>query len=187
MAAAVRSLRPRGSGDLLRLSALTTEWAGAERIELWGCESGVNLPIQALGILVDEAFGFDYEFLRVGARSAIGSLYAVLELPTAVMVDHYRRRLGEGAPAPRALADAQRYWIATAMPEILALVKENPTRGLARYAESRGIAPPSTRAFDPEASARLYRCPLVWAAFRFVGVCERRLPPAHGMTSRSAH
>jgi tetratricopeptide (TPR) repeat protein len=161
-------------GESMPLHALTDQWAGVERVELWCCESGVNLPMAPLGLVVDEAFGFDYEFLRVGARSAIGSLYAVLELPTAVIMDHYRRRLTEGVTAPRALADAQRYWISTAMPEIAAHLRENRTLGLARYAEARGIKPPRTRALDAETFTRLYGSPLAWAPFRFVGVCERR-------------
>jgi hypothetical protein len=167
-------------GDRLSLTALITEWAGAERIELWGCESGVSLSADPFPVIVDEAFGFDYEFLKVGARSAIGSLYPVAEVPTAVMLAHYRRRLSEGALAPRALADAQRYWVTTAMPEILALVTSDPTDGLARYARARGVSPPSTppgnvaRPPDPATYARMFGSPLVWAAFRFVGVCERR-------------
>lgn len=160
--------------ESMPLQALTHQWGGLERVELWCCESGVHLPMDPMGLVVDEAFGFDYEFLRVGARSAIGSLYEVLEVSTAVIMDHYRRRLTEGAPAPRALADAQRYWITTAMPEVVAHLQENPTRGLARYAESRGIKAPPTGALDPEAFKRLFDCPLAWAAFRFVGVCDRR-------------
>ncbi len=41
-----------------------------ERVELWGCESGVSLSTAPFPVIVDEAFGFDYEFLRVAARGA---------------------------------------------------------------------------------------------------------------------
>jgi hypothetical protein len=167
-------------GDRLQLSSLLEQWNGVARVELWACESGINLPMDPLGVLVDEAFGLDYEFLRVGARSAIGSLYAVAELVTAVQVSRYRQRLLDGASSPRALADAQRTWIERDMHRIIDLLREDPVEGLARFAFEHGVTLPkgAIRGGDATAYQRLLSCPALWAAFRFVGVNECVAPQA---------
>lgn len=161
-------------GEKLTLSSLTDQWEGVERVELWCCKSGVNMPMDPMGVAVDEAFGFDYEFLRVGARSAIGTLYEVSEIPTAVIADHFRGRVIAGVAAPAALADAQRHWIAQALPELIGFLHEDPGEGLARFAAARGVVLPSRGRVEASAFEALLRSPLAWAAFRFVGVAERR-------------
>jgi tetratricopeptide (TPR) repeat protein len=160
--------------EQLTLVSLSDQWEGAERIELWCCRTGVNLPMDPMGVLVDEAFGLDYEFLRVGARSAIGSLYTVPELITAVMVDRFRERLLEGANATVALADAQRDWITRALPRLVALLRDDPVEGFVRFAAERGWQLPPGAPADADHLQRLWSCPMAWASFRFVGVAERR-------------
>jgi tetratricopeptide (TPR) repeat protein len=67
-------------------SRLDARWIGMERVELWACQSGVNLPYDFLTPPVDETFGLDNELLNVGVRSAVGTLWRVPDLVTACLV-----------------------------------------------------------------------------------------------------
>lgn len=160
--------------ERLTLTSLSDQWEGVERVELWCCETGVNLPMDPMGVVVDEAFGFDYEFLRVGARSAIGSLHSVPEFVAAVIVDRFRERLLDGASATVALADAQRDWIDRALPRLVELLRGDPDGGFVRFAAERGFALPPGPSEDADRCEQLWSCPMTWASFRFVGVADRR-------------
>jgi tetratricopeptide (TPR) repeat protein len=178
-----------GQLDRTRLDA---RWGGIERIELWACQSGVNLPHQPLTPPVDEMFGLDNEFLRVGVRSAIGTLWKVPDLVTACMVHRYRQALLEGHPAPRALAEAQRFWRdegARSLGDHLRRLDDQNAAARAFF-QTLGISE-LENASSIEAQlnadmaegtlpngveqliARLAN-PLSWAGFRFAGVAERR-------------
>lgn len=145
---------------------LLSRWAGMERVELWACASGVNLPHDPLTPPVDEAFGFDSELLKVGVRSTIGTLWPVSDFETSLLVARYRVELSRGKSAPRALADAQR------------AVRDDPSEVL-RSIDPKAGAPQTSGSLGPQeprpASSRtLFATPLSWAGFRFVGVAERR-------------
>lgn len=145
---------------------LLSRWAGMERVELWACASGVNLPHDPLTPPVDEAFGFDSELLKVGVRSTIGTLWPVSDLETSILVARYRVELNRGKSPPRALADAQR------------AVRDDPAEVL-RSIEPKAGATPASGNLGPQeprpASRRtFFSTPLSWAGFRFIGVAERR-------------
>ena len=170
-------------------------WAGMERIELWACQSGVNVPTDPLTTAVDEAFGLDVEFVRHGVRSAIGTLWPVPDLVTACLVRHFRRGLLRGLPAPRALADAQRFWRDEGAQSLLDHLMNtgSPEEGLRSFQATLGAgaelpldeadleallgpvaSPAENRQARIEARVRRLSHPLAWAGFRFVGVAERR-------------
>lgn len=84
--------------------------AGLERVELWACRSGVNVPASLAPAGLAEAHGMDVSFLRGGARSALGTLWAVPELATAAIRAAWRRNLVRGLTPAAALVGAQRWW-----------------------------------------------------------------------------
>ncbi|MCT8988292.1 CHAT domain-containing protein [Shewanella phaeophyticola] len=84
---------------------------GAERIELWACQSGSNIPLHFLPSQVNEAFGMDMRMLEYGANTAIGSLWAVPELVTANIKAKYDKLIISGLGASEALLSAQRWWV----------------------------------------------------------------------------
>jgi CHAT domain-containing protein len=182
----------------LTLGHLDQRWGGVERVELWACESGVNLPSHPLSDWlhqhVDELFGLDFEFLKVGARSAISTLWKVNELVTACLMCRYRRSLLSGAIAPQALIDAQRFWRDEAPALVAGYLRRSPPdlegmiRALAHVAGARAEEIPkdlfglpgrlsledvSTEQPVEQIIAELCH-PLSWAGYRFVGVAERR-------------
>ena len=175
----------------LELPLPAEDWAGAERVELWACETGVGLPADRLTPPgVDEPFGMDFEFLRLGVRSAIGTLWSVPEIVTAVIARRFRQRLAAGVDAARALADAQRWWLAEGMPTLFGLLDGRSVdqaarefaRNLGAQAENGGFAslgpapdPDAPMSADEIAFWRDYlACPVAWGGLRFVGVPERR-------------
>ncbi len=181
--------------ELLGEGSLPEGWAGMERVELWACQSGVNMPSDPLVPPVDEAFGLDVAFVRNGVRSAIGTLWSVPDFVTACIVRRYRDGLRQGLPAPQALADAQRFWRDEGARSLLEHLTTAPTfdAGLRAFKATLG-APEAEEAHDAEIAAflgpsgapsedprrrieeqvRRLAHPLSWAGFRFVGVHERR-------------
>lgn len=172
--------------------AFERNWYGCERVELWACQSGVNLPHDILTPAVDEAFGLDLEFQRIGVRSTIGTFWKVPDLVTAFLVREYRRRLSEGARAPAALAGAQRWWCNEGAPEFASCLEEGSfEEAIARFADTPGarvdeidisleeVLGPARRRNErapdsPEEMERIRRFlahPLSWAGYRFSGVC----------------
>lgn len=125
-------------------------WIGLERVEVWACESAVDLPSDPRGVATNEFFGLDGMLLLHGVRSTIGTLWPVLDAVTAAIVGHYRGLLAGGERADRALAAAQRWWVRDGASAFLA-----------------GAA-------DPDALRPIAESPALWAAYRFAGVCERR-------------
>lgn len=188
-------------GPQLELCGEAFEWqdvprfAGAERVELWACQTGVNSPTDWVDFRgVDEDFGLDVDFLRHGVRSAIGSLWAVPELVTASLVRRYRRALLDGADAATALATAQRAWRDELLPGLLRELENGgavqdvlrrfwASLGATEPAESieltavLGPVPvagaPSWRA-EMDRLRQMMACPTSWAGFRFVGVPDFR-------------
>lgn len=92
---------------------------GAERIELWACQSGSNIPLHFLPSQVNEAFGMDMRMLEYGAKTAIGSLWAVPELVTAHIKAEYDKLVISGLGASEALLSAQCWWVESGADEEL--------------------------------------------------------------------
>lgn len=172
--------------------AFERNWYGCERVELWACQTGVNLPHDILTPAVDEAFGLDLEFQRIGVRSTIGTFWKVPDLITAFLVREYRRRLSEGARAPAALVGAQQWWCNEGAPGLATCLEEGSLEeAIARFADTLGarvdeidisleeVLGPARRRNEraqnsPEEMARIRRFlahPLSWAGYRFSGVC----------------
>jgi tetratricopeptide (TPR) repeat protein len=181
-------------GDRLDEQSIQHAWTGMERVELWACQSGVNVPSDPLTPPVDETFGLDNLFVRRGVRSAIGTLWKVPDLVTACMVRTYRNGLESGLPAPRALANAQRWWRDEGAQSLRQHLTRMPiAEGLAAFAATLGElveagvsdaeieallgpAPAGGASTNSDIEKRLDRLahPMAWAGFRFVGVAERR-------------
>ncbi len=175
-------------------SFLVKQWEGAERVELWACQSGVNAPLDPRNPIVDEAFGFDFEFLRVGVRSAIGTLWKVPDFVTACIVHRFRKELLAGRDAAEALAEAQRWWTGDGVRALTGHLSGVPRQeGYRNFIASLGAdlaeedlqdmlssvpAARASAAVMSEAELALLRTvfasPLSWAGFRFVGVPEWR-------------
>ena len=178
------------AGESLALDALGGEWIGCERVELWACQSGVNVPTEPLIPWVDEAFGIDIEFHYAGVRSTVGSLWSVPAFVTAHLVWRYRRALAAHGDPPRALADAQRWWrdhVVAALPGLLARTPETELSGA--ITELLGVrvtqddltatlGPLRTDGMMAPAVQRFFIRKLssaeAWAGFRFLGVAGRR-------------
>lgn len=174
--------------DVLSAGAIGTLFAGCERVELWACETGINLPTDPLIPPVDDAFGIDAAFLHGGARSTIGTLWKVPDFVTGHIVRRYRRELAEGGTPPQALATAQRWWrdeaIGVVRTELQARPFEEAIEAIAR--RLGGPRPDLVATLGPvdddeplsphevdECIAHL-EGPASWAGYRFVGVHDRR-------------
>lgn len=169
--------------------ALGTFFMGMERVELWACESGLDVPNKLLIPLHEDAFGMDANFLKQGVRTAIGSLWQVPDFVTACLVSHYRKRLIEGVDAAQALADAQRWWRDEAIQTLRASLGQLPfDEALRHFTATLGSNASITsleqfgRVLGPVAASRplegsqldalmsRFSSPLAWAGFRFLGM-----------------
>jgi hypothetical protein len=135
-------------------------WIGIERVEVWACESGVDLPSDPRGTFTNEFFGLDGMLLQHGVRSTIGTLWPVIDRVTAGIVARYRRLVGSGVRADRALCAAQRWWLREGVPALLAEFD------------------------DPETWRVVLESATMWAGYRFSGVCERRPLRVVGTSAR---
>ncbi|NMO18123.1 CHAT domain-containing protein [Pyxidicoccus fallax] len=159
---------------------------GAERVELWACQSGTNRPTDPLTPFVNEGFGLDFLLLHVGVRSAIGTLWSVPDLVTAVLARRFHLGLCEGQDAAKSLAEAQRWWLREGIPELLRHLSEQSSgvEGIVAFAATLGVQ------LDARAIANFLRTlgpaeddwsplraklssPLSWAGIRFTGVPDR--------------
>lgn len=160
---------------------------GAERVELWACQTGVNLATDWLDHSgLDQHFGLDIAMIEAGARSAIGALWAVPELVTACVVRRYRLALCAGEDGATALCTAQRAFRDELLPQILTVfdrgddaIWESVEKYFAKLslAEKDGASSASPRSLPEVERARLRESlvsPTAWAGFRFVGVPEQR-------------
>lgn len=163
-------------------------WEGLERVELWGCQSGVNMPHDPLTPNVDEGFGFDYTLLSFGVRTALGTLWKVSEIVTAYIVRCYRAQLAQGSDAASALAHAQRRWRDHGIAQLDSYLRESvdPAAGIRDFLLAQGIAADQvTLGNTLGAGKRLtaaeiqpylawFACPATWGGYRFLGVPEQR-------------
>ncbi len=162
---------------------------GMERVEIWACQSGANLPHDPLTRPANEGYGLDHILLTSGVRTAIGTQWSVPDLVTAIVAREYRRRLAAGDEPARALAGAQRQWLEQSLPLLLESLRRLPiheaitsfagTLGLPPEQDVRGpvlgmLGPASGQMSEHQVSeleARL-TCPVAWAGIRFVGLPE---------------
>lgn len=170
----------------LDLTQLGPRLKGAERVELWACQSGTNRPTDPLTPFVNEAFGLDFHLLHAGVRSAIGTLWSVPDFVTAVLARRFHQRIAEGSDAARALAEAQRWWLEQGVPELLRHLREEPSEeaALSAFSASLGVTLDARalsecrRTLGPceEDWAPLHAqlsCPVSWAGIRFTGLPDR--------------
>ncbi len=178
--------------------ALERGFKGCERVELWACQTGVNIPTDDLTPRgVDDGYGLDIAFHKAGVRSTIGTMWQVPDLVTGVLVREYRLMLASGRLAHQALADAQRWWqregledvrrVLAAVPEVegIAGVARALSKSLGCTVSVDGLAQTlgPMRADETMTAAQIdglvaeLSDPTAWAGFRFVGVCDRR--PLH--------
>jgi hypothetical protein len=168
---------------------LDGRWLGMERVELWACQSGVNLPHDPLTPPgVAEGFGLDVEFLKVGVRSTIGTLWPVWEVVTASILWRYRTMLANGADAPAALVAAQRFWRDEALETLLRefAAPGTPAQRLQRFWNALGMPPAqhinadavmaalgaSNQSTMIETIRERFGNPTAWGGFRFMGCPE---------------
>ncbi|WP_158619910.1 CHAT domain-containing protein [Corallococcus sicarius] len=162
---------------------------GMERVEVWACQSGANLPHDPLTRPANEGYGLDHILLTSGVRTAIGAQWSVPDLVTAILAREYRRRLAAGDEPAQALTGAQRRWLEQSLPLLLESLRRLPVNeAIVSFAETLGLPPeqdirgPVLGMLGPvadqmsehqvgELEARL-ACPVAWAGIRFVGLPE---------------
>lgn len=169
---------------VIRDIELRTAVRGANRIELWACQSGSNIPLHILASSVNEAFGMDMRMLEWGAKTSIGTLWAVPELVTAHIKKHYQTLLGNGISASVALLSSQRWWVNQGADEVINTIETN---GKNSYINSIGYSGLNNEFADtimgPVLSSKAelksddlvelaehFKHPLSWAGIRFCGV-----------------
>ncbi|NVJ10837.1 CHAT domain-containing protein [Myxococcus sp. AM001] len=177
-------------GETFDFSELKAESLyGMERVEIWACQSGANLPHDPLTRPANEGYGLDHILLTSGVRTAIGTQWSVPDLVTAIVARDYRRRLAAGDEPSRALAGAQRQWLEQSLPLLIESLRRLPvSEAIASFAKTLGLSPehdvrgPVLGMLGPipdqmsehqvsELEARL-TCPVAWAGIRFVGLPE---------------
>ncbi|MBB1318085.1 CHAT domain-containing protein [Shewanella sp. SR43-4] len=161
---------------------------GAERIELWACQSGSNIPLHFLPSQVNEAFGMDMRMLECGAKTAIGSLWAVPELVTAHIKAKYDKLVISGLGASEALLSAQRWWVERGADDELSRIT---TIGEQEYLRTLGchytkkqalealmgpvLASSANKSkFDISVLEDSFKHPSAWSGMRFCGLSEQQ-------------
>ena len=161
---------------------------GAERIELWACQSGSNIPLHFLPSQVNEAFGMDMRMLEYGAKTAIGSLWAVPELVTAHIKAKYDKFIVDGLGPSEALLNAQRWWVESGADNELRKITDI---GEKEYLETLGCNYAKEQALeaimgpvltnntnsskvDMSVLDNSFKHPSAWSGMRFCGISERK-------------
>ncbi|TKB03361.1 CHAT domain-containing protein [Alteromonas portus] len=161
---------------------------GAERVELWACQSGSNIPLHILPSQVNEAFGMDMRMLEYGAKTAIGSLWAVPELVTAHIKAKYDKLVTNGLGASEALLNAQRWWVESGADEELLKItmfgrEEYLRTHGCHYANKQAMealmgpvfAGSAHRAnLDTSVLEEAFKHPSAWSGMRFCGLSEQQ-------------
>lgn len=157
---------------------------GATRVELWACQSGSNIPLHILPSKVNEAFGMDMRMLEWGAKTSIGTLWAVPELVTAYIKKHYELLLAEGKSASVALLSSQRWWINKGADDALNDIKINGKTNYLNAIKYNSFnynfidAPlgpvlssnDNVNDVDFDTLEKSFKHPSAWAGIRFCGV-----------------
>ncbi|AWB57858.1 CHAT domain-containing protein [Colwellia sp. Arc7-D] len=161
---------------------------GAERIEFWACQSGSNIPLHFLPSQVNEPFGMDMRMLESGAKTAIGSLWAVPELVTAHIKAKYDKLKNNNMSASEALLRAQRWWIESGVDEELNKITTLGEKEYLKMLECNYTENQELRALMGPILARNFKAPNVdmallerslkhpsaWSGMRFCGISEQQ-------------
>jgi len=162
--------------------------SGSSRIEFWSCQSGSNIPLHFLGSCVNEAFGMDMRMIEWGAKTSIGSLWAVPELVTAHIKNYYDKLISEGANASQALLSAQRWWINKGADKELQKIEKIGTHAYLSSLNSEKAAfknrfdslmgpvlAGTVNTIDMELAGieKSFKHPSAWAGMRFCGISEQ--------------
>ncbi|MCL1040775.1 CHAT domain-containing protein [Shewanella marisflavi] len=161
---------------------------GAERIELWACQSGSNIPLHFLPSQVNEAFGMDMRMLEYGAKTAIGSLWAVPELVTAHIKAEYDKLVISGLGASEALLSAQCWWVESGADEelrkITAVGEKEYLKTLGcHYTKKQALealmgpvlaSSANKSKFDVSVLEGSFKHPSAWSGMRFCGLSEQQ-------------
>lgn len=161
---------------------------GAERIEFWACQSGSNIPLHFLPSQVNEAFGMDMRMLEYGAKTAIGSLWAVPELVASHIKAKYDKLVTSGLGASEALLSAQRWWIESGADEEIQKIttmgeKEYLKKLGCHYAEKQAmkalmgpvLASSANRSnIDVSVLEDSFKHPSAWSGIRFCGLSDQQ-------------
>ncbi|WP_058119468.1 CHAT domain-containing protein [Photobacterium kishitanii] len=160
---------------------------GAERIELWACQSGSSIPLHFLPSQVNEAFGMDMRMLEFGAKTAIGTLWAVPELVTAHIKAKYDKLIANGLGPSEALLKAQRWWVESGADDELRKITDigekeylrtlgcNYTKGQALEALMGPVLANNvnTSKNDMSVLEDSFKHPSAWSGMRFCGISEK--------------
>jgi CHAT domain-containing protein/tetratricopeptide (TPR) repeat protein len=154
------------NGESLDLGRVTFELDlnGTRLVVLSACETGIT----EVDTSPDEYIGLAGAFLAAGAQAVVSALWAVNDLPTALLLTRfYDIHLGRNIAPAESLANAQRWLRDATARELLAVgpwsrshLPEGRARalwqGLVEYAERDGMSKP-------------FAHPVYWAAFAVTG------------------
>lgn|GEM_PF-2562633 len=104
----------------------------------------------------DEYIGLPGAFIVAGAGAVIGSLWAVEDVSTCLLMAKFYRRLASGCTHADALADAQRWLRTLPAGDVVILTRNLPPNGIARAGDTEAAAPP-------------FAHPYYWAGFFAIG------------------
>lgn len=160
---------------------------GSERIELWACQSGANIPLNFLPSQVNEALGLDMRMLEYGAKTAIGSLWPIPEIVTAHIKSKYDSLVIDGMAASEALLSAQRWWVELGADEELCKIKLSGEKDYLCSIRCNSANQSLDALMGPVLSGKIknsseidfslleynFKHPSAWAGLRFCGVNEQ--------------
>lgn len=170
------------SDGILGFPETTEIHRGMERVELWSCKSGINVPTDWMTPPVDDGFGLDIAYHHAGVRTTIGTLWSVPDLVTACLVRRFREAITAQEAPPQALVTAQRWWLGQAAPALVrfmdALPEEEAIRSFVAQVGARSDpGDPGVSSLGPLPSngspSAVFTSPLSWAAYRFVGAAGK--------------
>lgn len=160
---------------------------GSERIELWACQSGANIPLNFFPSQVNEALGLDMRMLEYGAKTAIGSLWPIPEIVTAHIKSKYDSLVINGMGASEALLSAQQWWVELGADEELRRIKLNGEKDYLCSIGCNSANQSLNALMGPVLSGKIknsseidfnlleynFKHPSAWAGLRFCGVNEQ--------------
>ena len=173
---------------VVRDSDMSLSVKGAERIELWACQSGSTIPLLFLPSQVNEPLGMDMRMLESGAKTAIGSLWAVPELVTAHIKAKYDKLKKSGISPSEALLRAQRWWIESGadveLNKITSVGEKEYLKTLGcnyiQNQELKALMGPvlardvKTSSVDINVLEQSLKHPSAWSGMRFCGISEHQ-------------
>jgi len=133
-------------------------------VVLSACESGAGFGPDSVG---EEYLGLPAGFILAGAKSVVGSLWAVPDWPTALLMVAFYRRLLAGLSLPQALREAQNW--------LRGLSREQAEELMARSGLGRRDVE-AYRGWLARQGEAPYDHPYYWAAFAVFGSPQPVVP-----------